>query len=64
MATNTYALINRVLGGHLQDLLSGWRTEGISYPEMAYKLRSEHDIAVSDETLRRWVKDFDNSVAS
>lgn len=47
-------LVDKLLDGQLAALLEAWRTEGLSYNDMAYRLRSEHDINVSQETIRRW----------
>lgn len=55
MRTSTFPLVDRhVFGGTFVDKLRQWRAEGVSHAEIAYVLRSEHDVAVSKETVRRW----------
>lgn len=54
MATDSYLLHDRILDGRLGKMLDDWRAEGLSFPEIAFRLRTEHDIKVSDETVRRW----------
>jgi len=51
-----YPLANRALDGELGALLKQWTEEGMSYFDMAYKLRSEHDLHVSPSTVSRWIK--------
>jgi len=35
--------------------LSGWYREGLTYAEIVFKLRTEHEIKTSIETVRRWI---------
>jgi hypothetical protein len=49
-----YPLANRILDGRLRSMLRRWRTKGLSHAQIAYKLRADHDITVSDETVRMW----------
>lgn len=53
-ATDTYPLINRIVPGGLDAFLSGARAEGLSHEQIAYRLRSQHDIEISAETIRKW----------
>lgn len=52
---STFPIYDRVLDGRLEGLLRAWRTDGLSYVEIAWKLRSEHGIEVAPETVRRWI---------
>lgn len=52
--SGTYPLVDRILDGHLADRLRSWRHEGWSFQRIADELRDEHDVRVSDETIRRW----------
>lgn len=47
-------LIDRLLDGKLDAILGEWKADGLSFAEMSYRLRSEHDITVSGETIRQW----------
>lgn len=47
-------LWNRVLGGKLDELISGYRADGLSYNQIAHRLYAEHDIDVTPQTIRRW----------
>lgn len=51
-----YPIANRALDGELGSLLTQWSEDGLSYFDMAYKLRSEHDLQVSPSTISRWMK--------
>lgn len=64
MAADTYPLYDRLLDGKLGDVLLGWRDEGIKNPEIAYRLRSEHEIVVSTETVRRWLHKLEKEAAA
>lgn len=54
--SSTYPLVDRILDGRLADLLTAWRNEGATFQDVAYRLRSEHDIKVSIATVQRWVE--------
>lgn len=56
--TPTYHLYDRLMNGRLGSTLLAWKAEGVSQDEMAFRLRAE-GIAVSRETIRRWVKDLE-----
>ncbi len=47
-------LADRALDGKLTKTLTDWKDEGVTFAEMAFKLRTEHDLAVSAETVRVW----------
>jgi hypothetical protein len=55
--------VDRVLDGTLADKLRAFRSEDPprSFADIAYLLRSEHDIVVSGETVRRWCLDLTES---
>lgn len=54
----TFHLIDRLLDGQLAALLGRWNAEGVSNYEIAQRLRDEHRVTVSAETVRRWVNDL------
>jgi len=51
-----FALYDRLLKGTLIEVLSALKAEGLSANEIAYRIRSEHDVDVSHETVRRWLR--------
>lgn len=53
-ATDTFPLIDRIVPGGLNAFLTAARAAGDSHETIAYKLRSEHSIEVSAETVRKW----------
>lgn len=52
--TDTYPLVDRIVDGGLQAFLAAARSAGESFETIAFRLRSEHDITVSAETVRKW----------
>lgn len=56
MRTSTYTAWDRALDGRLAELLRAYRAEGLSYDEIVYRLRQDHDVAVSRSTAFRWVE--------
>jgi intein-encoded DNA endonuclease-like protein len=54
--TSGYPIANRALDGELEALLLRWDADDVSLFDMAYKLRSEHDLSVSPSTIGRWLK--------
>ena len=58
-ATKTYPLVDRILGGQLAELLSGWRNEGLSYGAIALRLHDDYQVDVTAETVRRWILDLE-----
>lgn len=50
-------LADRLIPGGLDQWLLDRRRDDDSYAEIAYALRTEHDIAVSHETVRQWCQD-------
>ncbi len=61
--TSTFHLYDRILDGGLQALLLGWREEGVSVTDMAFRLR-EQDVKVAPETVRRWLHRIDQEAAA
>lgn len=59
MPAGTFELHNRVIGGGLADRLRAERAEGLPWNEIAYRLRRDHDLKVSVETLRRWYAELE-----
>lgn len=53
-SSSTFPLHDRALDGQLPKLLRKWRKQGISYQEIAFLLRSEHDVVVNGTTVMRW----------
>lgn len=51
---NTLDLYDRILAGGLKPLLRQWKTEEVALDEQTHRLRTEHDVQVSRETVRRW----------
>lgn len=54
VGTTRRELIDRVLDGRLDSILTERRSDGWSYQRIANELRDEHAIDVSDEVIRRW----------
>lgn len=60
MARPTFPLYDRILGGRLLAILSRYRTEeGLTYAQTAQRLQADHDISVTDETVRTWCREND-----
>jgi hypothetical protein len=55
---STFPLVDRILGGTLRTELEKRRAEGDSYDAIARWLATEHDIQVTDETVRGWCVRF------
>jgi intein-encoded DNA endonuclease-like protein len=51
----TFPLVDRILEGTLAQRLESWRAEGKTYDDIAFLLRSEHDVKVSTATVCRWL---------
>lgn len=54
MRTSTYTAWDRALNGDLTAILVAYKAEGLSLEDIAYRLRSDHDIKVSTSTVARW----------
>lgn len=55
MKTSTYHAWDRALDGKLGEILLALRAENLSPEDIAYQLRTEHDIKVSRSTIARWL---------
>ncbi len=53
--TTNMDLIDRLLDGQLRPMLEAWAKEGLSYDEIAFRLRRDHDIKLSRSTVGRWL---------
>lgn len=51
---DTSKLVDRLLPEGLTAFLAEGRANGDTFADLAYRLRSEHDIDVTQETVRRW----------
>lgn len=58
MSRSQFPLVDRLVGGDLKERIAAWRAEGLSFNDIAIRLREEHGIAVTDETVRRWASQF------
>lgn len=52
--TSSFPAWDRVLDGKLAAMLADWRAEEVPFAEIAHRLRVDHSIRVSAETVRRW----------
>lgn len=58
MGIASFDLFDRLMGGRLERRLRSLADEGHTYVRMAERLRSDNDIDVSHETVRRWCLDL------
>lgn len=61
MRTTSRELVERIIA---PDSLASWYSSGSTLADIAYKLRSEYDIRVSVETVRRWLAEPSEQAAS
>lgn len=54
-STSKRDLVDRLLGGTLDDRLRAWRSDGLSHEAIAQILRTDHGITLSTATVCRWV---------
>jgi hypothetical protein len=52
--TDTYPLVDRIIPGGLAGWLQDAKSKDQSPAEMARRLHAEHDLTVSQDTVRRW----------
>ena len=45
------------LKGQLRPTLLAWRDQGLTLDQIARRLDDDHDLGISRETVRRWLKD-------
>lgn len=55
--TKTFPLANLALGGRLAELLTAWRTAGLSHASIARKMQSEYGLEVNPELVRSWCRE-------
>ncbi|MCU4183992.1 hypothetical protein K6U06_06445 [Acidiferrimicrobium sp. IK] len=55
-----FQILDRLVGGDLAERLARWRDEGLSFDAMAIRLHDEHQVDVTGETIRRWVRDTEH----
>lgn len=55
--TDTSHLVDRIIPGGLDAFLTDARAADQTFADIAYRLRSEHEITVTQETVRRWCAD-------
>jgi intein-encoded DNA endonuclease-like protein len=48
----------------LADCLAAWRHDGDTFTEIAWRLRTDHGITVSAETVRQWCSTNDGPAAA
>lgn len=52
--SSTIPLVNRIIPGGLEPFLRAARDNDETFADITYRLRAEHDIRVTEETVRRW----------
>lgn len=55
--TPTFPLYDQITGGRLDQLLDGYRNDGLGSRAIAVKLGEDHNILVSYRTVARWMAD-------
>lgn len=55
--THGHQLVERLLETDGTSLTKLRDEDGLTLAEISYKLRDEHDVKVSIETIRRWLAD-------
>ena len=53
-----YPLADRIIPGGIHAWLLARRAEGLSAESIARQLHTEHDIVVSGQTVRTWLRDL------
>lgn len=63
MRATAFGWADQILGGTLQEKLIEWRAQDppVSLREITFRLRTDHDIAVSTETVRRWLQKLEEA---
>ena len=52
--TDTSKLVDRIIPGGLNAFLTDARDNGDTYADIVFTLRMEHQIEVTQDTVRRW----------
>lgn len=53
---DTFPLVDRLVPGGLAAFLAAARADDESHETIAFRLRTEHDLEVSGETVRKWCR--------
>lgn len=61
--TDTRVLIDRLIPGGLDAFLTSARSNDETFADISFRLRAEHDIKVTQETVRRWCTDLAEATA-
>lgn len=64
MRQPTYALHDRIMGGHLSTFLRDHRAAGDSWDSISDTLRDQHALTVNAKTLARWFAEIEREKAS
>lgn len=54
MATPIWPLVDRILDGHLAEVIQAYRDEGLTFEQMSRRFKDDHGIDVVSETVRKW----------
>jgi hypothetical protein len=54
MSRSLYPLLDRLAGGTLAQRLTEWRSEGLSYDEIARRVADLTGEVVNGDSIRRW----------
>lgn len=58
-STPLLPLVDRLVPGGLREFLTTSRASGDSYQTIAIRLAGEHDIRITDTTVRKWCIELD-----
>lgn len=48
-------MVDRILGGQLEETLRGYAAQGLSPGRMALRLAADYQVEVSGQTIKKWV---------
>lgn len=55
MATGTtFPLVDKIMEGRLDEQLRRWRSESLSYEQIARRLLTDFEVDINSTTVRRW----------
>ena len=60
---STLSIHDRALDGQLKPLLVRWSAEGLTLEDMAFRLRTDHEVRAAVSTIGRWVHEAKAEVA-
>jgi hypothetical protein len=52
----TLVALDKITDGAISRRILSWRDEGLNAPEIAFRLRTELDIQISERTAYRWLE--------